>query len=238
MKKIIAILLVVMLVMPNIVFAENGEAVENGTVTRAEFARIVCMLIGLSGDMQSTFDPDNIGWWQNRFDDVPIEHWAAPFIDMLFSSMVIRGDGEGNFRPNDVILVEEAIAILARMVRAYYLRSFHLTIFPYNYIEIAEEIGLTLDIEFTVGEYVTMDFVRRIINNALDAPMFVHTWGAGSFLADGQDDRPLQTLRTHAWNCNAVYFDGFDFMLGEEGVCFYDDACFLVIGGFRDPRNN
>lgn len=210
MKKLIICFLIVALLIPNFVIAQETE----NTLTRAEFSRIVAEMIAWQ-EVQPRGD-----WERFWFTDVPIEHWAFGYIYELFIVDAVRGDGNWNFRPYDKILIEEVITILARTVRVNRMdwddRYHYPSNFPYFYIEVAEKVGLTSGVELTVGEYATLDLVRTLINRTLDTPTFVHTWGAGNFLADGNDGRFLRTLRIRIWDNQPIYFDGTNWIMLDD----------------------
>jgi len=225
MKKIIAFLLVIILVISTFVVAENEQEYDN-TVSRAEFARIVAGLLGLSE------------WFSRQgetpFVDVPIEHWASGYILSLSWQHpgIARGDSgrldsrghfhpnsNSRFRPDDAILVEEAIAMLVRALGyAPMARAEVFGRFPNNYAIVAERSGLTENIEFEFGEYATRDLIYKLINRALDVPLMwaIVSGGNHFFIADGRGDRPLWTLRIQNWNNASVYFDGWDFVILDE----------------------
>jgi len=220
MKKIIAFLLVAMLIIPTFVVGENGENFDN-TVTRAEFARIVAGLLGLSEIIRQA---------ETLFVDVPIEHWASGYIASATvlggygrdggGRGIVRGDGNSRFRPDDAILVEEAIAMLVRAL-GYAIMVNFFGGFPDGYAFAAERSGLTENIEFEFGEYATSELIYKLVNHALDTPlmMLIVPWPIlphNFAIMDGLDDRPLMTLRTHHWDNASVYFDGWDFVILDE----------------------
>jgi len=218
-KKLMICLLIIILLTSSLTFAQN---IDNNTVTRAEFSKIIVELIGLAGNMLPPRDPANLLWWQSQFDDVPDDHWASRYIDELFFVMAIRGNGEGIFRPDDAILIEEAITILVRVLGSNGgLFAHRQSGYPFGYIYVAEFSGLTDGLGFGIGEYATKGLLQKLVNRALDTPLIDRRWiyPPGElyfFLADGLDGRFLSTLRMEAWNNLPVYFDGTDWILLED----------------------
>ena len=205
MKKIVITLLVVALLIPNIAFAENAGNVENDTVTRAEFARIVVRSRGFEGIISPRL---------TEFFDVPAEHWASGYIRVAAGLGVIQGNGDGNFRPDDAILVEEAIAMLMRAL-GWWQMAIANGGFLVGYFLCAERSGLTNGIDLIVGEYVTPDLLYELINNSLDIPLVEIVGRDLGHIMDGTGNTSLKTLRTEFWDNLPVYFDGENFIIIE-----------------------
>ncbi|EMT38023.1 N-acetylmuramoyl-L-alanine amidase [Thermoanaerobacter thermohydrosulfuricus WC1] len=53
----------------------------------------------------------------SMFKDVPESHWAAASIERLAKMGLIRGDGNGNFRPDQPITRAEVVALLDRVLK-------------------------------------------------------------------------------------------------------------------------
>jgi len=233
MKKIIALLLIIIMMFANVAIAESDKISENdivaevveqsgdGTVTRAEFARIAIKMFGVSG---------TAGQAETIFIDVPYYHWASGYIASATTLVqrgvhrgVVQGDGNGNFRPDDAILVEEAIAMLVRTL-GYSPAAAGNGGFPNGYAIAAQRVmpGFAFDIEFIFGEHATRELLYELVNRTLDIPMLIPNVTNSYIIADGLDNRPFQTLRTHAWLCLydlnplPVYFDGYGFIILDE----------------------
>jgi len=216
MKKIIILLMIIALLFNNIVFvyAQNDEAL----ITRAEFARSIFGLLTWSYGMGPISKSVLI--------DVPHEHWASAYIYPLYDYDIIRGNGDGIFRPDNEILIEEAIALLIRSIGGIGYIAWRGGHFPLTYLEVAEEIGLTKDIDFIVGQYVNRELFHSLVNKALDVSMLIHF----PFIhTSPNDDRQLSTLRIHAWNNLPVYFNGWEFdvrQTDDDGYCIeFLDEC-------------
>jgi len=215
MRKIIALVLVAMLLIPAVAIAQpqTSEGDDSDTITRAEFSKIV---VELGGRLSVSFFPRD-----TEFVDVTIDHWASGYIHQLAGN-IVRGDGDGNFRPDDAILIEEAITMLVRLLGGQ-SQVIVADGFPYGYIIVADELfGLMEEVDFTSGEYATRDLVQKLVNASLDTPIFfshAHAnapHGSGAFLADGIGGNPLQTLRTSAWHNSPIYFNGENWVMLES----------------------
>lgn len=89
-----------------------------GTLTRAEFAKMAVELLGEGEKAASQMN-------RTIFRDVSSTHWARGYIHVAAqttiggegsSAVLIRGDGNGCFHPNDPISFAEAITILMRVL--------------------------------------------------------------------------------------------------------------------------
>jgi len=145
-------------------FAQTAETVEvaaTDTVTRAEFARSVVEIIRTPEELE-TIRGRRI---TPRFDDVSIEHWAAVYVSHLnLNNAITQGYGMWMFRPDEPIRVEEAVAMLLRTLGYVNTTRIFQPDFPQVYLESAKEIGLTDDINFTVGEYATLEVLQTLLN--------------------------------------------------------------------------
>jgi len=185
----------------------------SGTITRAEFARTVVQLLALDGITAPS---------ETRFYDVNTEFWASGYIATAWGLGIIQGDGNGNFRPDDRILVIEAAVMLARTL-GYTPMVNELGGFPAGYIAISEVTGLTEDaVSVPFGNFLTRDMATTFVNNALDVPLMMpYTFGYDGVefaIFDGEEeDRPLTTLRLMAHgDDDVVIFDGESFSRIEE----------------------
>ena len=76
------------------------------SITRAEFAKIACTALKKNLDEIKTEN-------EFKFSDVQKEDWYYDYIETLAKKGIIKGYGDGTFRPNDTITRQEAAVILA-----------------------------------------------------------------------------------------------------------------------------
>lgn len=79
----------------------------NGNVTRAEFAR---MLVQLRGESVKEAD------LKENFSDVNPSDWFYKDVATLASLGIVKGDGNGTFRPDDTITRQEAAVMIAKAI--------------------------------------------------------------------------------------------------------------------------
>lgn len=74
-------------------------------VTRAEFAKIIVKTMGLKANMD-----DRI----NKFYDLPVNHWANPYVKEAVRNGLLKGTGETSFSPDQSITGAQLAAVLVR----------------------------------------------------------------------------------------------------------------------------
>jgi hypothetical protein len=82
-----------------ILVGEGNDAFNpKGELTRAAAAKIVAY-VALGKTTAELVKPSKV------FNDVPADHWAAKYINYLYSKGMVSGYGDGNFGPNDSVTV-------------------------------------------------------------------------------------------------------------------------------------
>ena len=93
------------------IFSQVQESKKDLEISRIEFAVFAAKMIGI--DEQEASDKD-------YFYDIPSDHWGKASVNALVERSVIYGDGQKNFRPDDIITLPEAVVILIRLMRIEY----------------------------------------------------------------------------------------------------------------------
>ncbi|MCL2837719.1 MAG: S-layer homology domain-containing protein [Oscillospiraceae bacterium] len=201
MKKIIALLIIIaVLLIPNFAIAQGEEA----PITRGEFARIVWQLFEVDGELPTS---------PTRFVDIA-DNWAEGYISYLYVHRLVVGDGDASrrtFRPDDEILVEEAITILVRALGGPSpdWAGFLGVAYPSSYIWLARwHQELIDDIDIPLGGAAGRAFVSDLINRSLDMSV-------APILNDDYYDFSDITIRDWVWNGGNVYFDGTNWIMPE-----------------------
>ncbi len=194
MKKILAILLVVVMSLSMItpVFAGSysdtaktdyeaaiehlsGLGVINGmgdgtyapekVVTRAEMAKLLVVALGLE---QGAI----LLKGETQFADVDTNHWATGYINIAVAQGLIKGDGDGNFRPDADVNYAEAVTMSLRAL-GYGELIEKAGQWPANYLAKANTLELLKDVKLdgtTVG--ANRGSIAQIIWNMLNTEMW------------------------------------------------------------------
>ena len=86
---------------------EDGTFRPNNPITRAEYVKIVNQFFAYSSDNTQKSD----------FTDIPEYAWYLAYVNEAVSRGYIKGYEDGTFRPNAPIRRQEAVAILARILK-------------------------------------------------------------------------------------------------------------------------
>lgn len=98
----------------------SGRYNPQGSLTRAEFAKIAVLLLG-KGDEVSAYENRTI------FVDVPSTHWARGYVNLAVNTLIpdggegggtrlLQGGANGRFSPDAPITYAEAVTVLLRML--------------------------------------------------------------------------------------------------------------------------
>ncbi len=140
---------------------ENGNFNPDATITRAEYATIVCRLLGIADSATGKAD----------FADVAADHWATSYIKMANQYGIVAGYGDGNFGPEDTVKYEEAIKMLVCAL-GYEPMALSKGGWPTGYVATASQIGLLDGIYGAAeGAGASRAIVAMMTYNALDIPI-------------------------------------------------------------------
>ena len=84
---------------------DDGSYDPTGIVTRAEMAKMICVV--LNGGK----DPSLGSTVTNSYTDT-VGHWAAGYIEYCTQLGIVAGKGDGTFAPNDTVTATEASKML------------------------------------------------------------------------------------------------------------------------------
>ncbi len=119
---------------------EDGTFRPERDITRAEFSKIVCLLLDKGPEIEESKG-------STGFDDVKDSHWASGYINVAAENQLIKGYPDGTFKPTNNVTYAEAVTILVRAL-GYTEEVEGEGTWPQNYLDKAEEIGITMEITF------------------------------------------------------------------------------------------
>ena len=142
---------------------DDGTYDPTGIVTRAEMAKMICVV--LNGGK----DPSLGSTVTNSYTDT-VGHWAAGYIEYCTQLGIVAGDGAGNFNPNATVTGSEASKML--LVALGYSAQFEgMTgaIWAVATNVLANKNGLYDGLAINVDAGLTRDNAAQMMYNALDA---------------------------------------------------------------------
>ncbi len=116
----------------------NGSFMEKGSMSRAEFAKVIYKF----SNPENSDVPES----DTPFSDVPKEHWAASYINACTKSGAIKGFEDGTFRPEEKITAEQAIKILVCEL-GFGEDAEKIGGYPKGYVALAKEKGILEETE-------------------------------------------------------------------------------------------
>ena len=142
---------------------ENGNFNPDNTITRAEFATMMCRLLGV--------EDEALAITKSSFSDVPSNHWACGYVTKIAELGLVNGYGDGRFGPSDTLTYEQAVKVLicsfAYAEIDFEAMAQNLGGWPNGYIRVADEIGLSSNINANVESYVSRGNVATLCFNYL-----------------------------------------------------------------------
>ena len=176
----------------------NGDFRGEATITRAEFAVILCRIKNFEGLAKSYQG-------YSSFIDME-EHWAKGYVEAARMNEFINGYPDGTFRPQEIVTVGQAAKMLvcALGYEDEYVKNIG---FPLGYTFKGADIGLSAGVDDDRGFLsslantpATRNFVAFIVSNALDIPIrdFVgYVYGVKEYdILDGTNGKKFETFRT------------------------------------------
>lgn len=133
---------------------EKGNFNPNKTVTRAEMATLICRMRDQAEGLTTA----------ERFPDVPVAHWANPYVSKAVELQVVTGYDTGLFGPADQVTYEQAVTML---VRAAGLGEEAALAggYPNGFLAVAERYGMLEGIQSQVGEALSRADIAMILYN-------------------------------------------------------------------------
>ncbi len=209
MKRFIAFLLSMILVLsaPMTVFADSkeemaakelekyeildardylGKITTEGHVTRAEMAKMLVLMLGLTPDSTQT-----------EFTDIPDDHWASAFITRAAAFGIVNGMGDGTFMPDEYITYQQAIKMIVCAL-GYGIVAERNGGYPHGYTITGVNLAITPD-KASVTEIADKGEIIVMLAKALDVPIMVVTEDESQTaykILNGENGERFVTMRT------------------------------------------
>ncbi|HHY93866.1 MAG TPA: S-layer homology domain-containing protein [Firmicutes bacterium] len=147
----------------------DGTFKPDGSITRAEFATVMCRALGLEEAAQI------MAGQPTSFSDVPANHWATGYINVAASQRIVAGYPDGTFRPDAPVTYAEALKMILCAL-GYNTDVLRNAIWPITWIAKASELGVTGGVSLASGAAslpATRGDVARMVDNSLAIPKIV-----------------------------------------------------------------
>ncbi len=139
--------------------AETGAFRPNDAIIRSEMAKVAVYSVGLEDIAVSSNGATG-------FPDVPSKHWASGAINVAHSQGMVVGDDVGTFRPDDPVLLQEAIAIIVRAL-GYEPAAADKGGYPAGYLYVASTNQLLRGINGATSQPAKRGDIAQLVFNAL-----------------------------------------------------------------------
>ena len=140
---------------------EDGTFRPNNILTRAEFAKLVVMLLGQEKEANS---------WRgySNFSDVESSHWALGYITIGVEDGFISGYGNGSFGPDDSVTYAQAVKMLVSAAgEEYELEAQRNGGWPTGYNIVGDALGITDNVFKNNVDEISRGEASIMIYNAL-----------------------------------------------------------------------
>lgn len=134
----------------------EGIFAPEGTLTRAQFAKIAVTLMGKTDEAVTK---------TSAFSDVKSTDWYSGYVNVVATEGIITGYPDGSFGANDAVTYAQAIAVLIRLLG--YDGSDVGYKWPMGYIDKAEALSITDGLDFNASDIIDRKTTALIIYRAL-----------------------------------------------------------------------
>ncbi len=147
--------------------AGTGAFRPNDRIIRSEMAKVAVYAVGLEDIAQSSMTP-------TKFPDVDQNHWATGPINVASQQGMIQGDPNGTYRPDDSVLLQEAITIMVRAM-GYEPAAEDKGGYPAGYLQVASSNQLLRGISGSASQAATRGDVAQLVFNSLTVNLMEQT---------------------------------------------------------------
>ncbi len=197
---------------------DDGKYHPEDTITRAEACALIARM--MTGET-------SVSKWTgaSTFVDVPASHWAESAIGYCVANGVVKGYGDGIFKPDQQITDEEFVAMLTRAM-GYDTPAAPLA-YPYGNLTKAQDMGLMEGVSIVPGSPALRGEDAQMIYNAV----FADYARSSNFsnLVHGSDDVMATTIAEEVFGLGRFHLED------EDGDCFAHTA--VVLGADCDEEN-
>lgn len=186
---------------------DDGTYDPTGIVTRAEMAKMICVV--LNGGK----DPSLGNVTKYTYTDT-VGHWAAPYIEYCAIRNIVAGKGDGTFGPNETVTGSQAAKML--LVAAGYqsaIEGFTGANWEVNTNVRANAVGLYDGLDINPSQGLTRDSAAQMVYNILDVEQVTYKYtlvanGDGTFTSVTEIDKTADNKTVLEDKFGAVKVEG------------------------------
>ena len=143
---------------------DNGNFNPDNTITRAEFAAVVCRALGWEASA-------NGAKGATMFTDVAADHWASGYINLASQQGIINGKGNGIFDPEGNVTFTEAVKMLVVAI-GFEPMAAQKGGWPTGYLTVANSIKMTAGVAASGTDAAALrSTVAMLTANAIEIPV-------------------------------------------------------------------
>ena len=149
---------------------DDGTYDPTGIVTRAEMAKMICVV--LNGGK----DPSLGNVTKYTYTDT-VGHWAAPYIEFCTNRGIVAGKGDGTFAPNETVTGSQAAKML--LVAAGYqsvIEGLTGANWEVSTNVLANQVGLYDELDINPSQGLSRDNAAQMVYNALEINMVTYEY--------------------------------------------------------------
>lgn len=149
---------------------DDGTYDPTGIVTRAEMAKMICVV--LNGGK----DPSLGNVTKYSYTDT-VGHWAAPYIEFCTNRGIVAGKGDGTFAPNETVTGSQAAKML--LVAAGYqsvIEGLTGANWEVSTNVLANQVGLYDELDINPSQGLSRDNAAQMVYNALEINMVTYEY--------------------------------------------------------------
>lgn len=140
---------------------ENGNFNPDNTITRAEYAAVVCRALGMENAANSAKGA-------TIFTDVAADHWATGYINLASQQGIVNGKGNGIFDPEGNVTYAEAVKMLV-VALGYEPMAASRGGYPTGYLTVANSTKITANVSSSGTDTAALrSTVAQLTANALE----------------------------------------------------------------------
>ena len=136
----------------------DGKFKPDNSITRSEFATIMCRVMRWEDELSSTSTT-------TAFTDVADSHWAAKYINVALNKNIIMGIGNSKFNPDGLVTFEQAITMVVRALN-YDNEALRRGAWPQGHLAVGNELGLNANTSGASSVAASRGTLAQIVYNA------------------------------------------------------------------------